>query len=837
MAIKLLDKFKLSNKQKKAASAATAVTLAAATLLSGTFAWQSISQTAVNKASGVANPGGRLHDYFNGENKDVFVENFTNPDEDGVPIFVRVRLDEYMEIGEGAGTTDPNKNVTIVGKTEDNDPQIDDPDTWITHHPMEHLPQGGISPDTPMHEYWGWEMGGQTNYMPTFNKDKDSLEADINGTYEGPDGTDGVTPGDTDDRYQDYKEYGNAYDEGGTLKEPVPDNGDLIYSVTGKETGAGGVEGTEDVTHYGKPTQNAKVITMQDWINTDDKADLGPCWVYDSDGWAYWAEPLEPGETTGLLLDGIKLEKEPDEDWYYAINVVGQFATAGDWGDKDSQTGFYEDGITEEGLTLLNTIAGRLPEVTYIAINNGKTLYVPAGTPYELEADIEVKNGTGKPSETYVLWSFAEEDTEATAALNGNIFSPTEDMVGKTYTLTATSNYAPDKTATTKVYVIPSDAVGVQEGEQDGKLYVDYGDNTFRELTGDGLGPWVSAGEDKIIGNYGDYTKVVVLDTPNPDYGSKFIGPDLNDLYRSMGDDGLLGTEDDVYVMSRSTWPNDLTHILADNVKITAQGDATTVKVGKRLQLSAEVLLGDETAKTQSVTWSVSGNNSSDTTISNSGLLTIGADEPKNTELTVRATSTLMPDAQGTYQLTVKSLDYSDLGSVTSGGLTTVEIDGIDWYVLAKQNGQALIWSTEGVITGEHGYDWETSSLRKSLNTTWLESTTVIKEKAVLTEITSRDENYRNWDTTEDKVFMLSEADLFNTYQNKPGVDGKDYTVGDGKLNLPPSMLRCSNPYWLLSTHESTIVNMGAVSTAGRYQSTRYSAAIHARLAVWVTLP
>ena len=99
---KLLDRFKLSTKQKKIASAATAATLAAAILLSGTFAWQSISQTAKNQASGYANPGGRLHDYFNGENKDVFVENFTDPDDNGVPIFARIRLDEYMEIGEGA---------------------------------------------------------------------------------------------------------------------------------------------------------------------------------------------------------------------------------------------------------------------------------------------------------------------------------------------------------------------------------------------------------------------------------------------------------------------------------------------------------------------------------------------------------------------------------------------------------------------------------------------------------------------------------------------------------------------------------------------------------------
>ena len=43
-------------------------------------------------------------------------------------------------------------------------------------------------------------MGGQTVYMPTFNKNKDSLAADINGTYEG------TAKGD-DTHYDDYHAY------------------------------------------------------------------------------------------------------------------------------------------------------------------------------------------------------------------------------------------------------------------------------------------------------------------------------------------------------------------------------------------------------------------------------------------------------------------------------------------------------------------------------------------------------------------------------------------------------------------------------------------------------
>ena len=86
---------KEKTQKRKVTSAVTAVVAAAVILLTGTFAWQSISQTALNETTVTyVNPGGRLHDDFNGSNKDVYVENFSSYDTGGVPIFARVRLDE-----------------------------------------------------------------------------------------------------------------------------------------------------------------------------------------------------------------------------------------------------------------------------------------------------------------------------------------------------------------------------------------------------------------------------------------------------------------------------------------------------------------------------------------------------------------------------------------------------------------------------------------------------------------------------------------------------------------------------------------------------------------------
>ena len=47
--------------KKKLLTSAVALGTAAVLALGGTFAWQSINQTALNEASDIVNPGGSLH--------------------------------------------------------------------------------------------------------------------------------------------------------------------------------------------------------------------------------------------------------------------------------------------------------------------------------------------------------------------------------------------------------------------------------------------------------------------------------------------------------------------------------------------------------------------------------------------------------------------------------------------------------------------------------------------------------------------------------------------------------------------------------------------------------
>ncbi len=285
-------------------------------MLTGTFAWQSISQYALNETMGeMSNPGGRLHDEFNGSNKDIYVENFTSTT-DGMPIIVRIRLYEYMEIGEDAGKNllDPNRKVTIKsGAGAD----INFPLTWDIYKPG--------SAGANHYGYWNWTLGGQTVYMPTFDKNKDSKEPDINGRYEG------TTPGDVI-HFDDYKTYQVGDTANGTAIYDADDNDDYDTGVT-----------TVTETHVAKETIAGTIMNMDDWVAAGGK--LGNYWVYDTDGWAYWANPLMPDTSTGLLLSKIQLSQTMTEKWYYGIYVESQMVTADEIADvaaaKAEQKGFY----------------------------------------------------------------------------------------------------------------------------------------------------------------------------------------------------------------------------------------------------------------------------------------------------------------------------------------------------------------------------------------------------------------------------------------------------------------------------------------------------------------
>ncbi len=282
-----------------------------------------------------------MHDDFSFtqeiKNKDIYVENFTS-EEDGAPIFARVQLKEYLEIGARAGqpeTDDPAaKGVVRYPESA----TMDDTSAWTVYTPAD--------TSSIYRERFQWTEGGTSTFMPTFNKNKDSLEADINGSYRDPDGP-----------YTNY----TAYTDGQTLE------GSAIYDADDNaiDEGDQGVEGvnftTATETHTAKATGTATVMSMAEWKAAGSQP--GPYWVYDTDGWAYWAQAIQPGEATGLLLDNVDLKAPTGDTWYYGIHATGEFVSNGEW--KQDGSSYYMDqaatkAITSDAFALLTAAADAL---------------------------------------------------------------------------------------------------------------------------------------------------------------------------------------------------------------------------------------------------------------------------------------------------------------------------------------------------------------------------------------------------------------------------------------------------------------------------------------------
>ena len=277
--------------------------------------------------------------------------------------------------------------------------------------------------------------------------------------------------------------------------------------------------------------------------------------------------------------------------------------------------------------------------------------------------------------------------------------------------------------------------------------------------------------------------------------------------------------------------------------EVIEEYDADKVLPGNTLQFTAKITLRGEVFGSHEVDWSISSEHDGNTTIDTSGLLTVASDE-SNTEMTIRASLKTKPDIYAE-KTVITGATYEDIDTITPGSMATVRIDGIDWYVLAKNEGKVLIWPKEPVETSRQ-FDastvvWKDSELRTYLNGNWLNDTNVLKEKAVQTDITTRVWNTDTFKTTQDKVFLLSEADLFGTYSSgQSSPDARDYTYNSQVLvpNVEMRKFTQVSYCWLRSPYSSNYI--AAVTNAGDLTYGTMSQPYNnygVRPALWITMP
>ena len=336
-----------------------AVLLIAAIAASGTFAWRDMSQRKVNEFTGGNNPDVVLVEDFEETsdwgiqnpvvNKDVSVKNTGDTE-----LYVRVRFSEYLETKGSAYVLDENGQEVLFALDKDGnyiETTADDPNGFAANGKYYVVAQGA---------------NGEIDAMDDTNRNGQI------GKHMIDDSVVVQTAGAQRDDYTTYPVH-NVYER---------------------------AEGTEDSFYAWIDEitwQMPNAVTMAEW--QADGSQYGPVWVLDSDGWAYWAEPLRSGDQTSLLLDSATMEHMVVGEMFYAVGsqldaISADETTAWDTTMTDAAKAFFT-GLLEQPVTF--TISQR--EAT---LAPGETLQLTATVYPEQE----------------ITWT-SSDSTKATVDANG----------------------------------------------------------------------------------------------------------------------------------------------------------------------------------------------------------------------------------------------------------------------------------------------------------------------------------------------------------------------------------------------------------------------------------
>ena len=185
--------------------------------------------------------------------------------------------------------------------------------------------------------------------------------------------------------------------------------------------------------------------------------------------------------------------------------------------------------------------------------------------------------------------------------------------------------------------------------------------------------------------------------------------------------------------------------------------EITTLEIRQSQKFTATV--HGENNPPKSVTWGVTGNNSSTTIIDSNGLLSVALDETSGT-LIVNAASSFDPSKIGEASVNVV---------IGVGGKIT--FGAYQWRVLDIQDDMALILCENIILLHEYhisnvSITWTDCSLRAYLNGEFYNSNAFSNEdRSRIVEVTNINENNQWFGTnggpdTQDKIFLLSIAEV-----------------------------------------------------------------------------
>ncbi len=196
--------------------------------------------------------------------------------------------------------------------------------------------------------------------------------------------------------------------------------------------------------------------------------------------------------------------------------------------------------------------------------------------------------------------------------------------------------------------------------------------------------------------------------------------------------------------------------------------------------------------------------------------------------------------------------DYIVLGSYEQDNDSTNGKEGIEWLVLAKEADKVLVISRYGIDcrrfnSSRVSVTWDKCSIRKWLNSSFLNAAFTEQEKAMISSVTVRaDKNpeysVKAGNSTKDKIFLLSvtEADQYFSTDKMRKCVPTAYAFAQGIWTDDISMIDGTETcrWWLRSTGRNSMRAAGtdfdgSVSCFGYYVN---SSTIAIRPAMWIDL-
>jgi len=217
-------------------------------------------------------------------------------------------------------------------------------------------------------------------------------------------------------------------------------------------------------------TPDAAIITSAEFLvmtDTEQKAFIG--WIYSTDGYAYWSQPLYKEEATGLLLHGVdSLPILEDLDYYYAINVIVEVVDRKDipmWTQGAPSTdgsGTTHQEASTDGKEVINIIVGNdaTPEKPSLTLYNVPDIVLVGDTINPPHVSV---GPTGSPSSPLV-WK-SDNEGIATVGADGKITGIAKGTA--VISVTAPNGLTATFTISVVQDAIPAGGVKINGGDRD----------------------------------------------------------------------------------------------------------------------------------------------------------------------------------------------------------------------------------------------------------------------------------------------------------------------------------------------------------------------------------